>query len=58
MNDILLEEELANLWARCDSIQADMADYMEANPKCDDQWTEERLRVLEGKVKELEDAKK
>ena len=49
------QERMDNALARMDAIEARMVDYMEANPKCDDQWTEQRLRVLELKVKVIED---
>ncbi len=54
-SSIDLFEQLENLKARCDSIQKDLCEYTEANPKYDDQWTEERLRALELKVKRMEE---
>jgi hypothetical protein len=34
----------------------DMIDYMETNPKGDDDWFEVRLRTLERQIKELRNA--
>jgi hypothetical protein len=56
--ETVYEERFSNLNGLVYSLQKDMVDYMQANPKCDDQWTEERLRALELKVKELQDGSK
>ncbi len=50
---IQIQEKTENVLGRCAALEAMMVDYMEANPKVDDQWTEERLRALEMKVKGL-----
>ena len=53
MNAIELEERLLNIEARIRDIFLVLVEYMETNPKADDQWVEARLRALEGHVKEL-----
>ena len=47
-----LENRFLNLDARCTAIEHELIDYMEKNPKGNDQWTEARLTALETKVKE------
>ena len=50
----LLLEKIGNIEARIHSVQIEMIDYMEKNPKGDGQWTEERLRALEALCKALD----
>jgi hypothetical protein len=50
MNEVekrFLENRFLNLDARCTAIEVEFTDYMETNPKGDDQWTEVRLRAIE-----------
>jgi hypothetical protein len=57
MNEIELEERLSNMDNLIRSVNIDMIDYMERNPKGDNDWFEVRLRALEIQVKELRNAK-
>lgn len=50
---VLTQERIDNVEAHCVSIEKDMAEYMERNPKGTDQWLEERVRALEEQVKIL-----
>jgi hypothetical protein len=57
MNELELEERISNIEAHIKSVEMDMIDYMETNPKGDDDWFEVRLRTLERQIKELRNAK-
>lgn len=59
MNDnalALLLERITNLGNHVFSVENNLIDYMEKNPKGDNQWFEARLRALEDKFKNLENA--
>lgn len=54
---ILTQERIENIEAHCASIEKDMTEYMEKNPKGNDQWLEARVRLLEEQVKELRESR-
>ena len=51
MNEIELEERLFNIEDGVIALRKEMIEYMEKNPKCEDQWIEMRLRALEHQIK-------
>ncbi len=58
MNDhalSLLLERITNLGNHIFSVENNLIDYMEKNPKVDDQWLEQRLRALEDQLKTLKE---
>lgn len=51
MNTLL--NKLINIENRLHGIECEFINYVEANPKTDDQWVEQRLRALEDQMKSL-----
>ena len=50
-----LYDKMDNLEDQVNGFYKEFIEYMEHNPKADEQWAEERLRALEHQVKELKD---
>lgn len=55
---VLIQERIKNVEAHCMSIEKDLCEYKENNPKGNDQWLEARVRRLEEQVKELSNGKR
>lgn len=52
MEDI--NNTVLNFTARVDSLEKMFVEYMEENPKTNDEWTEARLRHLEDAIEKLQ----